>query len=322
MVIPLYNKEHYVARAIQSVFDQTFQDFEIIIVDDGSTDRSMEAVKNFDDPRIHLISQKNAGVSAARNKGISEAQYTLISFLDADDYWEKDFLATMWRLYEKYENCSVFAVNYRILLNNGTMQTPIINGLPEDFREGVLNDYFQIAAKSDPIICSISFAVKKNAIEAIDGFPLSIRAGEDLLTWAKLAAHFDIAYSLEPKAVFSREEASPDAMPRIPDTHDKVGEGLRALLLSGNTNRISGLKEYIAYWHKIRVAIFLRLGMQKEARKEFYKMSEFAHKDLKYFVYALLVFSPNWMSKGLEAFVSWVNIYRRKYLSNGNGGNL
>lgn len=93
VVIPLYNKEKQIKRTLQSVLTQTFQDFEIVIVNDGSTDNSVIEVEKLKDPRIRLVHQKNAGVSAARNKGIEEAKYELIAFLDADDEWQSEYLA-------------------------------------------------------------------------------------------------------------------------------------------------------------------------------------------------------------------------------------
>ena len=84
VVIPLYNKEKQIRKTLQSVLTQTFQDFEIVVVNDGSTDNSAIEVEKVKDPRIRLIHQQNAGVSAARNKGIEEARYELIAFLDAD----------------------------------------------------------------------------------------------------------------------------------------------------------------------------------------------------------------------------------------------
>ncbi len=88
VVIPLYNKEDSISYTLNSVLKQTFDDFEIIVVNDGSRDRSREIVLSIDDPRIKLIDQENAGVSAARNRGIREARYDWIAFLDADDLWK------------------------------------------------------------------------------------------------------------------------------------------------------------------------------------------------------------------------------------------
>lgn len=92
VIIPLYNKELSISNTIQSVLDQTFQNFEIVIVNDGSTDNSVKEVEKFEDKRIRLIHQKNQGVSAARNRGIEEAKYEWIAFLDADDLWMKEHL--------------------------------------------------------------------------------------------------------------------------------------------------------------------------------------------------------------------------------------
>jgi glycosyltransferase involved in cell wall biosynthesis len=313
VVIPLYNKEKYISETIRSVLDQTYDNFQIIIVDDGSTDKSVDEVEKFDDERIRIISQENAGVSAARNRGIKEAKFEFIAFLDADDLWEKDFLETMMALKEKYDQCSVFAVNYKVMSHDKSTHAPIINGLAEGFEEGVLKNYFHLASQSDPIIWSSSLMVKKQAIESIGGFPSEIRAGEDLLTWARLAARYDIAYTLEQKATFCKWDDGKNAFPRIPDNHDRVGEELRKLLTEGDKDKIDGLEKYIAYWHKIRVAIFLRLDKKEEARKEFKKMSEFAEKNIKYFIYALLVYSPELLNKRLLKISNYFNTLIRNF---------
>ena len=115
IVIPLYNKEKQIAHTLQSVFAQTFQDFEIVIVDDGSTDNSVMEVKKFDDPRVLLIQQSNAGVSAARNRGIEEANGELIAFLDADDEWMPEFLQTILQL-KKYILIVKFGLHHILIL--------------------------------------------------------------------------------------------------------------------------------------------------------------------------------------------------------------
>ena len=315
VIIPLYNKERYIARTIQSVLAQTFQDFEIIIVNDGSTDGSVKEVERFDDERIRLVEQANAGVSAARNRGIEEAKYELIAFLDADDLWDNDFLATAFELYEHYPKCDVYALNYRIMTSEENFQTPIILGLPVSFHHGIIQDYFKIASQSDPLIWSSSVVIKKNILKAIGGFPIGIRAGEDLLTWAKLAARCEIAYTKEQKATFNRIGEKVNTPPRKPDIHNRVGEELHTLLSVGKADKIHGLQSYIAFWHKIRLANFLRLGDQVSAKSEFRLMSEFAMKDLKYFIYAFLVYSPQFILKPLMQSLLYINTLRRKVLS-------
>ena len=102
VIIPLYNKEKQVAHTLESVLSQTFQRFEIVVVNDGSTDNSVAEVEKIGDSRIRLIHQKNGGVSAARNRGIEDSKYELLAFLDADDEWKPEYLEAQYNLFEKY----------------------------------------------------------------------------------------------------------------------------------------------------------------------------------------------------------------------------
>lgn len=92
IIIPLYNKEQSITNTLNSVLNQTYKVFEVVIVNDGSTDKSVEKVLAINDSRIRVIHQDNQGVSSARNKGINEAKYDWIAFLDADDLWENNKL--------------------------------------------------------------------------------------------------------------------------------------------------------------------------------------------------------------------------------------
>ena len=102
VIIPLYNKASCVARALNSVLSQTYTDFELIVVDDGSTDGSAEIVRQYVDPRIRLVVQENSGPGAARNRGLREAQAEFVAFLDADDEWLPIFLEENTRTFERY----------------------------------------------------------------------------------------------------------------------------------------------------------------------------------------------------------------------------
>jgi cellulose synthase/poly-beta-1,6-N-acetylglucosamine synthase-like glycosyltransferase len=109
VVIPLYNKARHIARAVQSVRGQTWQDFEIIVVDDGSTDGSGDVVRQIADARFRLITQLNGGECAARNRGIAEAACDVVAFLDADDEWLPAFLETVVALRQRFPDCGMYA---------------------------------------------------------------------------------------------------------------------------------------------------------------------------------------------------------------------
>ena len=301
VVIPLYNKEKQIACTLQSVFEQTFQNFEIVIVDDGSTDNSVEEVEKFDDSRIRLIHQTNAGVSAARNRGIEEASGELIAFLDADDVWMPEYLATQYGLYQKYPECSVYACNYEFRDSEGKVTPTIIRKLPFEGEDGILSNYFEVASCSHPPICSISIMVKKMAIQAIGGFPLGIKSGEDLLTWARLAVSGAIVYSRKSLAVFVRDEGlfNKDQQLRVPEKEDVVGLELKKLY---NINRhIIGLNKYVALWHKMRTRIFIDKKDRRKAIKECLISMKY-NMNVKILVFLVLIFLPSSFSRKVFKF--------------------
>lgn len=268
VVIPLYNKEQTIERAIRSVLNQTVQDFEIIVVNDGSTDSGLQVVEAIGDTRISVINQENGGVSSARNRGITEATYDLIAFLDADDEWESGFLWTILKLRYKYSQCSVFATRYIIRYQLGKERLAALKGIPDTSWEGILEDYFQLASQSDPPLCSSAVAVTKQAIVSVGGFPRGVAVGEDLLTWARLALRFSIAYSAYPHSIFHWNRPHLDRPKRAPEVPDIVGLELRRLIPTERNRRRKMVQRYVSLWHKMRARVFLELGRTGIARTE------------------------------------------------------
>lgn len=297
VVIPLYNKEKEITRAIGSVFEQTMKDFEVIIINDGSTDRSCEIVASYAGQlgwegrnRIRIIDQVNQGVSAARNRGIEEGKSDLIAFLDADDEWLPRYLETILRLWASFPECDVFSTNYLFVEPEGKGYVPALRGVPGKPWEGILTNYFAVAAKSDPPLWSSAVSVTKKAITSVKGFPVGVTSGEDLLTWAKLAASYDIAYSTIPLAKFNM---CLEVRPRLPQVPDIVGEGMIDLLKNETDRSIRiHLKEYVAVWYKMRANCYLRLGKHKMAFVEALKALRYNPKSSRLYAYVFLALFP------------------------------
>ena len=209
VVIPLYNKGPYIARALNSVLAQTFQDFEVIVVDDGSTDDGAAVVRGFDDPRIRLIQQENQGVSAARNRGIEVAQAELVAFLDADDEWLPRFLETIIRLRTRYPDAGLYGTAYKLHYPGSIVKTICI----KDGGDRLLSSYFSViinheSNKPHYPFNSSSFAAPKNVLLGGGGFPLGVKWNEDVMLWGVIALQFSVAYSPDVCSIIHRQTAN------------------------------------------------------------------------------------------------------------------
>lgn len=292
VVIPLYNKEQSIASTLQTVLKQTYQDFEIVIVNDGSTDHSVEEVAKVLDLRIHLIHQSNAGVSAARNRGIEEAKGEYIAFLDADDEWKPDYLKTQYELTLKYPGCSVFASNYEFKDTQGKVTPTIIRKLSFKGVDGILSNYFEVASCSHPPLWTSAVMVKKSAIQSIGGFPIGIKSGEDLLTWARLACKYSIAYTKISQAIYNLGEGynKKNLPPRRQDKGDPVGKILVELYKKYPKTR--GMKAYISHWHKMRASVAIRYDERIETIYEVLQSLRYNIRNTKVMPFLILSLLP------------------------------
>lgn len=286
IIIPLYNKEASIATALRGVLAQTYQDFEVVVVDDGSTDGGAAVVETFDDPRIRLIRQENGGVSAARNRGIAEAKGEHVAFLDADDEWMPTFLEEIAALIAAYPECKARATNY-IFNSNGVKSPTLLRKMPFAEGRGVLTNYFEVASCSHPPVCSICVCIDRDLLQEIGGFPVGIKSGEDLLTWARIAVRTQWAYSMKPLAQYNFDQVSIKEPPtRIPEEVDVVGAELKKLW--HDYPQVIGQRKYLSLWHKMRSSMYMRLGgYKKECAKEAFK--SLRYNPLNYKVYAYLV---------------------------------
>ncbi len=186
VVIPLYNKAQSIKNTLNSVLSQSFQDFEIVVVDDGSTDDSAEVVNGVEDKRIRLIQKENGGVCSARNRGIKEAKYDYIALLDADDGWDKDYLAEQVRLIEDFPEAALWGINFAPVCN-GKIYQVFETGLKSGFR-GYVEDYFNIPNRVGDLFCSSSVVLNRNILDKVGCFDERIKYAEDLDVWWRIAS--------------------------------------------------------------------------------------------------------------------------------------
>lgn len=198
IIVPLYNKAAYIAKALQSVFDQTFKDWELIVVDDGSTDNSLDVAKqvlecshsNLSPFTFHLLSQKNAGVSTARNNGVAASYGDYICFLDADDWWSPTFLEEINLLINDYPDAGIYGTSFYIVKNGKSKVAPI--AFDKGFERGFI-DYLKVYSRR---LCmplwTGAVCLKKSIFDEMNGFKPQLRLGEDFDLWLRISLNYKV----------------------------------------------------------------------------------------------------------------------------------
>jgi len=184
--MPLYNKEAFVEKAVQSVLNQTFDKFELIIVDDGSDDASLKKVNLFHDDRVRVMHQEHNGVAAARNLGISMAKYEWIAFLDADDWWDIEYLETILNAIQGHPSYKIFATGrYRVF--DELKERYKHQMLPNDGSVGKV-DYIEMAGIGGlPPINASNAVVHRSLFEQHGFYNESMQAHEDHDLWFRFS---------------------------------------------------------------------------------------------------------------------------------------
>jgi glycosyltransferase involved in cell wall biosynthesis len=197
VVIPLYNKADFILKTLRSAAGQIDVEFEIIVVDDGSTDGGARLVESSGGPRLRLIQQANAGVSTARNRGVAAAEGKWIAFLDADDLWSHDHLAGLLNAAEDSTTIAAFS-NLQLQSRAGG---PLID---RKVAAQKVDDYFSFAlANGGYPMSSSSILVLRDELLAAGLFTVGISTGEDIDMWCRLACQGPFVYNAKLSATYN-----------------------------------------------------------------------------------------------------------------------
>jgi glycosyltransferase involved in cell wall biosynthesis len=227
IIIPLFNKSPYIQRAIDSVLNQEFKGYEIIVVNDGSTDGGGELVEEEYGSKIRIFNQSNSGVSFARNQGILHAKFSWIAFLDADDYWHPQYLAFMAQAISENPEIGILGAHYDSVTLSENPQLKYFS-FQDYFKQAVRNTYFFTSAT----------VVRKTFFDNKPGFDPRLKLGEDIDVWLRASLFFGDGLYIQNTLVFYGSEDNQRAtekqylleetlIPKILDPHyyeDAVGQ--------------------------------------------------------------------------------------------------
>lgn len=276
VVVPLFNKEADIAETIKSVLNQSYGRFELLVVDDGSTDQSLAVTKLFADPRLKIIEKKNGGECSARNEGIKNARGDIICFLDGDDLYTEDFLKTIVSLFEEYPTAGIVSTGYVIRSEACEERVDI----SPDFRG--IGNYF-IFSKGRYSITSSSCGVLRKCFEVTGVFNENLVHGGDLDMWARICMNYPWAYSNEKLAVYRHDGSNRVGRRMPPLEKDFVYHIPR---LKKQTDKV----EVHAYLKEIVVLGIKKYSLHGGPRNVvgIYEKNGIVFKTLPYFVFSFL----------------------------------
>jgi len=314
VIIPLYNKAPYLERALLSVLKQTFRDFEIIVVDDGSTDDGPEIVRKVfssDYLTAHqlqiplggfqFISQSNQGVSTARNKGVKVAQGEYVAFLDADDWWNATFLEEMKILIEQFPEARIYGSSYFKVKDGKNIPAQI--GVENGFTIGLIN-YFQVYAKTLWMpLTSISVVIPKDVFTQENGFNPNLKLGEDFDLWVRIAMKQPVAFLNKPLTYYNQD---------VDRKNRAIGEKLyepSEHMLFSDYGFYQQNKDFVFLYEKLALyglqPYYLK-GKNKEEVQRILHSIEWKNHSVKYYFYYKVL--PKFVLK------AWVNL-KKGYVS-------
>lgn len=206
VVVALYNKEIYIENTIKSILNQSFTDFELIVVDDGSTDSSNLIVNTIKDYRLKLYTIRNHGASYARNYGILKAKANYIAFLDADDLWLNNHLKTTYSLLNDFPNAGMYCTGYNIQVSEKHFKKTKLKNIPDNYR-GIIEDYFGSNLFNSIVNSSVA-VIPRHLFEKVGMFDVNMKSGQDTCLWTQIAIEYQVAIDYITTATVLRNDNS------------------------------------------------------------------------------------------------------------------
>jgi hypothetical protein len=272
VLIPLYNQAHFLMAAVASVRAQSHTDWELLVVDDGSTDGGACQLASLEDDRIRVIRQDNAGVSVARNSGLAEARTSWVALLDADDTWGPSHLSDLLDLAVRHPEALILGTGFWYVDRQGNRlrrSARIAQSSENALAEVVISDYCQVVQRYGMPFVTSSVMINRAATLSLGGFKPGVKAGEDLLMWATLAHHGAVVCSDECSTFYLEPPmAPPDRVQAIrrPQEPDVVGQALESL--GELPDGLAGLRAFRANWYRMRAVLWLELNERSRCLSE------------------------------------------------------
>ncbi len=283
VIIPLHNKEHYIKRAIQSIINQTYTDFELLIVDDASTDKSLQNAQEIKDERIRFFyrTEKGYGGYAARNLGIEKAKYDHICFLDADDEWLPNHLSEIANLIRQFPDIRLFSSGWQ--LKAGTItKTDAYSLHLKNKSPHKVNDFFLKASTGMSPVHTITICIHKDIFKTAGNFPAGkCKKGGDVECWMRCNLKSQLAHTGQITAIYYKDIT--DAVTKTVSDFEPpyVAQSAKQILKTLDKFEAEKIKKYANYYGKISI---LRAIVHGKNKKQMLN-SFFKDVDKKYYLF-------------------------------------
>lgn len=304
VIIPLYNKAPYVENAIRSVLNQTFTEFELIVVNDGSSDNSLQIVEDFFqnltdlEISVCIIQQSNSGVSTARNRGAQIAKYNYLTFLDADDWWAPNFLEDMKNLILQYPDGGIYGSSYFQVKNGINHQAKI--GVLDDFHHGYIN-YFKVYSSTLWMpLTSISVVIPKKVFNKLKGFNSHLKMGEDFDLWSRIAIEHRVVYLNIPLAFYNQDIVRANRA-----VGNRLYEPNEHVLFNNFDRKLQSDKDFKYLFDRLALYGLLpyySVGKNKIETSKILSGIDWKQHEIKYYIYYIIL--PKWI------FLLWMRLLK------------